>query len=222
MLKTLRFISLIIAVLMLFGLQAPAQSFPQNLPRSFHRLNLDFGGGVTPTLGVTGNNLNTGWNITGGGGYNFTKQFGVIGQFMWDGLGVPNSVIQMFGTPGANAHIWGFTLNPRIRFLTSHRLGFYIIGGPGYYHRVLNLTRPTTQLTDVYCPFFGYLVPTEIPSNQVIGTVEKVGWGWNAGGGITYKLGSGATRLFVEARYHQISTSPRKTEILPITFGIRW
>ena len=188
----------------------------------FTRWNFNFGGGFTPTLGQTNNSLHTGWNATGGGGYNFTRNFGLEFDTLYASLGVNSSVIQEFQVPGANSHIWGFNLNPIVRFRTSHRLGFYVLGGPGYYHRVVNFTQPTTSVVDLFDPFFGYLTPTPITTNQTIGTILKVGWGADAGAGFTYKLGSGGTRFFTEVRYHYISTQARATEIIPVTFGIRW
>jgi hypothetical protein len=203
-------------ILLLFGGQARAQT------NNFGRWNFDFGGGVTPVLGTANSKLNTGWNITGGGGYNFNDNFGIVAQVMYDGLGVNNSVIQEFQVPGANSHIWGFTLNPEVRFRTSHRLGAYVIGGGGYYRRVINFTQPTTEVVNIFDPFFGYFYPTEVAANQTIGTITKVGWGGNIGGGLTYKLGGGPARFFAEVRYHYIATQPRSIQILPITVGIRW
>ncbi len=216
MLRLLRPVLLASFVLLSFGVSVQAQT------TDFGRWNFDFGGGLTPTLSNTNVKLNSGWNLTGGGGYNFNDHFGVVAQVMYDGMGVNNSVIREFQVPGANSHIWGFTLNPEVRFRTSHRLGAYIIGGGGYYRRVVNFTQPTTEVVDIFDPFFGYFGPTLVPANQTIGTITKVGWGGNFGAGLTYKLGSGPARFFTEVRYHYIATQPRPTQILPITVGIRW
>ncbi|MGH9397718.1 MAG: outer membrane beta-barrel protein [Terriglobia bacterium] len=209
-----------LAVLILVFLCAAAQVFAQ--ATDVHKWNFDFGGGVTPTLNSTSQRLTTGWNFTVGGGYNFNSQIGVIGQIMYDGLGVSPSVLKEFDVPGANAHIWGFTLNPTVRFRTSDRLGFYLIGGPGYYQRTVNFTRPTSAIVTVFDPFFGFFYPVVIPAKVVIGRNTRVGWGGNIGAGITYKMGSHGAKLFTEVRYHYIATSERATQILPITFGIRW
>ena len=189
---------------------------------NFHRWSFEVGAGVTPTLGHTSDELGTGWNVIGGAGYNFNSRFGADLQVMYDGLGVNSSVLKEFSVPGANAHLWGFTLDPIVRFRTHHRLGFYITGGGGYYRRIVNFTRPTTAIVDVFDPFFGIIQPIVVPASQTIGTITRVGWGENIGGGFTYKLGDGHEKLFVEARYHHIETRPRSTDILPITVGIRW
>lgn len=187
----------------------------------FNRWTFDAGGGLTPTIGPIHRDLGTGWNIVAGGGYNLTKNFGAELQLMYDGLGVSPSVISEFAVPGANAHLWGYTLDPFVRFRTSQRLGFYFIGGGGYYRRILNFTEPTTQLEEVFDPFFGFQV-IPISSNQTIGTITRVGWGGNIGAGITYKLGDSGARFFTEVRYHYVDTYPAETEVLPITAGIRW
>ncbi len=105
---------------------------------------------------------------------NFTRHLGAELQVMYDGLGVNPSVIQEFAVPGANAHLWGFSLDPRARFKLSDRLGFYVIGGPVYYRRVLNVTQPTTEFVDIFDPFFGFQT-TAVAANQVIGTITRVG-----------------------------------------------
>lgn len=195
---------------------ALAQTYP------FHRLNLDLGAGVTPTLGTTNNELNTGWNIVGGAGFNFNRPFGVVLQVMYSSLGVNNSVLNEFDVPGADAHLWAFTLNPIIRLRNKDRVGFYVIGGPGYYRRVLNLTEPTIAIVTVFDPFFGIIAPVAFPANQIIGTITKVGWGGNIGAGITYRLRDSGAKLFAEVRYHHIGTNPKAMDILPVTFGVRW
>jgi hypothetical protein len=187
----------------------------------FNRWTFDVGGGVTPTLGAMNSRLGTGWNISGGGGMNFTRHLGTEFQVMYDGLGVNPSVLQEFAVPGANAHLWGFSLDPRARFRISDRLGIYVRGGPGYYRRVVNFTQPTTELITVFDPFFGFQsIP--IAADQVIGTITRVGWGGNIGAGLTYKLGDSGLKFFTEISFHYADTHPTATEVLPFTFGIRW
>lgn len=188
----------------------------------FHKWNLDLGAGVTPTLGSTSNRLTTGWNFVGGAGYNFAPPFGVTFQVVYDGLGVSNSVLKEFKVPGANAHVWGFTLDPMVRFRSSSRLGFYVIGGGGYYRRVVNFTQPTVAIEELFDPFFGIITPILVQAQETIGTITRVGWGGNIGAGATFRLGESGAKFFTEVRYHHIATGPRPTDLLPVTFGIRW
>ncbi|HLI29826.1 MAG TPA: outer membrane beta-barrel protein, partial [Terriglobia bacterium] len=134
----LRYSALILFIC--FGAQLKAQT------SNFHRWNFDFGGGVTPVAGYSSGQFNTGWNIVGGGGLNLTSHFGFAGQFMWDGLGVNQSVIKMFHVPSAAAHIWSLTLNPEVRFRSHRRVGFYVIGGGGFYRATIQFLQPTTEV----------------------------------------------------------------------------
>jgi hypothetical protein len=208
----------VLIVLTALGAQLNAQTNSPNT--DYRKLTIAAGAGVTIPAGPISNHLSTGWNITGGAGYYFTRNFAVIPELTYTGLGVQNSFIKALGAPGANSHIWAWTLNPEVRFRTSKRLGFYLIGGPGYYRRILNLTTPT-QVSSYYLGYFGYY-PITYTANQTISTVERVGWGGNAGVGFTYKLGWAGAKLFGEVRYHYASTYPRKTQFIPITFGISW
>jgi hypothetical protein len=188
----------------------------------FHRWNFDIGAGATPTLGKTNNELDTGWNVQGGAGFNLNRYLGVTAQVLYTGLGVNRSVIREFNVPGADAHIWGFTLNPVLRINPEGRLGVYFIGGGGYYRRVVNFTEPTLQTTLVFDPFFGIITPVTFQAKAIIGTLTRVGWGGNIGEGITLRVGQGGAKLFVETRFHYISTQSEATKILPITVGVTW
>lgn len=209
---------LLLVGLTTLGAQLNAQT--NSTDPTYRKWTVVAGAGVTIPTGPISNSLSNGWNITGGAGYYFTRNFAVIPELTYSGLGVQNSVIQSLGVPGANSHIWAWTLNPEVRFRTSKRLGFYLIGGPGYYRRILNLTAPIIQ-SGYAGGYYGYY-PVQYVTNQNISTIERVGWGANAGGGFTYKLGWAGAKLFGEVRYHYASTYPRKTEFIPITFGISW
>jgi len=42
-------------------------------------------------------------------------EFGVAGQFMYNGLGVSRGVLQEFSVPDGNANVWSITAEPRRR-----------------------------------------------------------------------------------------------------------
>jgi hypothetical protein len=44
----------------------------------------------------------------------------------------------------------------------------------------------------------------------------------NIGGGLSFRLGRGRTRVFAEARYDHMYTQPIATEFVPVIFGLRW
>ena len=123
--------------------------------------------------------------------------------------------------PGANSHVWSITAEPRIRFSPDNRIDPYIVGGVGYYRRVVQFTRPTLQPALIFDPFFGFFQGL-IPADQVLGTITRNGVGGNAGAGFEINLGSYNTKFFTEARYVYGATGAMPTRMVPVTFGIRW
>jgi len=48
------------------------------------------------------------------------------------------------------------------------------------------------------------------------------GFGFNVGSGVTYRVGASHLKVFAEARYHHAYPSQIDTQVVPVTFGIRW
>jgi hypothetical protein len=48
------------------------------------------------------------------------------------------------------------------------------------------------------------------------------GFGFNAGAGITFRLGESRAKFYTEARYHHAYHSGIDTQVIPLTFGIRF
>jgi hypothetical protein len=187
----------------------------------WHHYNFNFGGGVTPMVGADASRLNTGWNFVAGGGYNFTRSLGIVGEYMVNQSGVSNRVLQQLNVPGGSGNIWSLTANPTLRINPNGRFGGYLIGGGGLYTRTVEFTRPTTAAVDFFDPWFGFGTAF-VPANQVIGSVTRRAAGWNAGGGLTFGLGNMGAKLYTEARYHWADTAGRPIQIIPVTIGLRW
>jgi hypothetical protein len=165
-------------LLLLFVIRSDAQENTQ-----WHHYNLNFGGGVTPPAGADSKRLDTGWNFVAGGGYNFTRNIGIVGEYMVNQMDVSSSVLRQLNVPGGTGTIWSITANPTIRFNPNGRVGAYLIGGGGLYTRTIEFTRPTTAAVDFFDPWFGLFGTAFIPADQVIGTFTRRAGGWNAGGG---------------------------------------
>jgi hypothetical protein len=58
--------------------------------------------------------------------------------------------------------------------------------------------------------------------NIVTGSTSADAFGENIGGGVTYRLGEGGLNFYTEFRYHHASYHKVSTNIIPLTFGIRW
>jgi hypothetical protein len=188
----------------------------------WHHYNFNVGGGVTPPAGATSGRLDTGWNFVAGGGYNFTRAFGVVGEYMVNQMDVSSSVLRQLNVPGGTGTIWSLTANPMIRFNPNGRFGGYLIGGGGWYTRTVEFTRPTTAAVTFFDPWFGIFGTTFIPVNQVIGSITRRAGGWNAGGGLTFAIGTTGAKIYTEARYHWADTDNRPIQIIPVTIGLRW
>lgn len=213
-------LALICAILAGLSAVLPAQTQNNNDPQ--HHLTFNFGGGVTPTVGDISQRLNTGWNMVGGAGWNFTDHFTVDGEFQYNGLGLDDSVLREFNVPDGNAHVWSFTVNPILRIHPEKRLGGYVIGGVGLYHRLIQFTRPTVAQQLVFDPFFGFFFPVLVPADVNLGTFTSNAFGINAGGGVTFKLPNSDAKIYLESRYHWANTRNTPVQIVPVTVGIRW
>jgi hypothetical protein len=176
-----------------------------------------FGGGLTVPVGGAANDLTTSYRFMVGGGYNFSKKFGVMAQFDYDHFGLPGKVIAnqqalyaslqiidpSTGTSidvsglDANSHIWSLTLNPTFTVVQGEQSSAYVVVGGGYYRKTVNFTLPTTG---AYCDYYGFCY--QVTSNENFDSYSNNSLGINGGLGYTYKLSRFSNaKLFAEARY---------------------
>ncbi len=180
------------------------------------------GAGFTTPTYHTGTALDTGWNFQAQAGINlFRAHLGLVGEFMYTDMGINSATLNALEFPGGSTKIWAFTGDPVIRFNPNGKVDFYLIGGPGIYHRHVEFTQPTIATFTGFDPFFGVFYPIAVPANQVLLSYDANKLGVNGGGGFNFHLGSGHAKFFAEARYHQMFTN-RPTSFLPVTFGFRW
>jgi hypothetical protein len=187
-------------------------------------VSVNIGGGFSPAVGRISRRLDNGWNITGGVAYNVPRSpFSIGAQFLYNGLGVNRTTLDLVGAPNGDANVWAITAEPRLRIPTgSSSFHPYVVGGVGYYRRAVHFTQPAILPVTVFDPFFGIAFPTLIGTNQVIREVVRSGIGGNLGGGFSIGLGRYGASIFTEARYHYASTGAVPTRLIPVTFGIRF
>jgi opacity protein-like surface antigen len=212
--------SLLIALLScgLFNYLAPSAR-AQGL--DFHRFDAHLAGGFTEPTGDFGQHLDTGWHITGGGGFNINRFLGIDLNVLYTESGINRTTLTALNQPDGNTHTWAFTLDPVVRFPLGSRASFYLTGGGGYFRRTIEFTKPTTALVTFFDPWFGF-GQSFIPTNQVLGRFSKSSGGYDAGAGLTFKLGSNGASFYTEARYYYAPTEPTATEFVPVSFGLRW
>ncbi len=177
------------------------------------RLNVNAGGGYTRSVGESDGRLSSGWNVTVGAGYNFNEPFGIVGEYSYNGLGVSDSAFRVLGLNEGKANVISLTANPTYRFGTRSTVGGYVIGGGGAYRRSVDFSKPTFATIVVVDPWWGYSGVGVIPTGTVLGSVSTWAGGWNAGGGVTFRLGGSDTRFYAEFRYHRAYTRNSNTEL---------
>lgn len=188
-----------------------------------HKFNVSAGGGFTVPNGRSGMYLNTGWNIDFRGGYNLSQYFLADLDFAFNRSDLSNLALARAGQPGGYANVWSLTFAPIVQLTPRSRVGVYLIGGAGLYHRGLNFTQPATFTTIACDPFFGYCYPVTATGNQVVASYSTYKFGYNAGAGLEFKIRQTGLKAFAEARYNEMFTTHGKNlTYTPVTFGIRW
>jgi opacity protein-like surface antigen len=214
-------------------------------------LNVGFGV-IFPTSDLK-NDFNAGWNGTIGVTFNVNEKLGFLVDYTYDRMNGPSKTISVTSNPIAGAVTNGvIDSNHQMHVVTfdavykatskDSPVGGYILGGGGYYHRIVQLTSPSVGFTSICDPFWYVCYPIAVPVTQIIGDRSSNDFGINFGGGITF---GHEAKFYVEARYHYVigkditpSTSnlpstaaavancssgcSTSASYFPIIFGIRW
>ena len=199
-----------VTALILFSLSGLPQVVAQG--KDYSKFTINGGVGLSSPLGKGGDTLNTGYIVTVGGGYNFSKRLGVLAEYDYSHLGVEQSAADKLANKGtndqvtANGRVWAFTGNSIMHLNRPGKVDFYGIAGAGVYQRRIGLSVTTTKSTGATTASF---------------TKISTAFGINFGGGVTFEVGKGF-KGYVEARYHHAFTEDAHTQLFPISVGIRW
>lgn len=189
----------------------------------------DVGGGFNAPIGNDAKSdeggpfITWGGNLTAGAGVRFSRYFSLLGQFQFIDNKLPGKFIAEAGAgaTNGNTHIISITADPVIDLFPRSANSIYLTGGGGYYHKSTNFS------VQVCCDFYGY--PVAINTNSFSSNQP----GGSFGLGYTRRLGGAyndsGMKLFAETRYLYINT-PRvgevnglgRTELIPVTVGVRW
>ncbi len=187
---------------------------------------------LTAPLSPTSQYVHWGWGVTAGAGYNFDRRNALIGEFMWNSLYPTSQVLQplqiALNTNKLNGHGNLFALTGGYKFeLRGRSMGTYVILGGGWYYRTASLSRPVPDGTTIGCipawVWWGYTCSsglvvtdlTEVHSNSSA-------LGANGGVGLTFRVGEAPYRMYVEGRYHFAPTNSISTQLVVVTWGIRY
>ncbi|HEY3625050.1 MAG TPA: hypothetical protein VGL00_02165 [Terracidiphilus sp.] len=192
-----------------------------NGKRSGRQWAFEAGGGFNAPIGNDIPYITWGGNFTVGGGLHLSPVFSILGEYQFIADKLPGALVAAGGGDTGNAHIQSITVAPVIDLFPKHSTSVYLTGGGGWYHKSTNWN------VLVGYDFYGYPVyatANSFSSNQ---------GGLNFGFGFSHRLGGvygdGTAKLFAEARYLWIDTPPLgepnglgRTELIPVTFGVRW
>ena len=199
------------------------------------KLAIEAGGGFDTSVGNTTSYVNSGWDLTFGGGMHFSHGLAVLAEYQFMSDGLPTAIINEAGSQGGNVHLWSLTVDPVYDIWPKASNGIYVTGGGGFYRKV---TIFTVQQQQQYCYYFycgtGY-------ANATAGHFSSNQGGFNVGAGYRHKFtgmyGDGRMEVYAEVRYVDaftpaiIGKSPNGlgnttigagTRLLPINFGIRY
>jgi hypothetical protein len=199
--------------------------------------HLAFEAGAGPTAPI-GNDVKDGfdtwgYNVTVGGGWNFSKRFGALLEYQFDKQKIPGSTLTTLAidsgstTPlGGNINTWSFTVDPIIYQPFTKSFGGYVTGGGGFYRKVTNFTAPELEEECIYFCYVGYVPTTVAHSSSNQGGLNfGVGFYWKAFGE------DSNAKLYAETRYIWVdspvaSSSDQFGEgtegLIPVTLGIRF
>ncbi len=201
------------------GIAFAGSAAAQNVPRFMFKL----GGGFTEPVRNTDGRLDIGFNMGAGVGVNFAPWLGIMGEFGFNDLNLSSTALSAAGMPGGSTRIYSVTANPVVRFNPRGRFDAYLTGGGGFYRRTVEFTEPSVGTVTAFDPFYGVFYPIDVPVTNVLSSVSQNKGGLNGGGGVSFRIrGDSNTKIFAEARYHYLFTTPVRTTILPVTFGFSW
>jgi hypothetical protein len=196
------------------------------------KVNTNIGGVVSVPMNPTARFVHLGWGTNVGIGYNFHPRNSVIGEFMWNRVyataGAIDPIRNALGSRKVNGTADVFAVTGNYRYeLRGRLLGTYLIGGGGWYHRAASLSTKIPSGTVAVCnpiyTWWGYNCAGGIvSSDKTLASAHSNAFGGNGGVGFTWRVGEAPYRLYVEARYHYAPNTHFNTELIPITFGIRY
>ena len=197
------------------------------------KLNTNLAFTLTAPLNPMSSFVNVGGGFVAGAGFNVNRRNAFVGEFMWNRLGAADSAIapiqQALGTRdiSGNADIFAVTGNYRFE-LQGKTTGIYFIGGAGWYRRSASITTHVATGSSIQCnrtwEWWGYLCTSgTVISDQTLASSTSDALGMNGGIGITFKKADEPRyRFYMEARYHYAPTKNVKTQLIPITIGMRF
>jgi opacity protein-like surface antigen len=200
---------------------AAVPAHAQDYDQGHNRLLISVGGGLGYPQGNLNSFVNSSGSFAAGAGYSFSRYVGVESEYFWQDLPVNDRFKQLLKTPNVRAQLYAWTFNPIVRVPLGRKFGMYVIGGIGWYHR---LGEEITPAVGVICdPYWSWWYGCVIGSVDIATKSRgRSAFGENVGVGFTYRVGESHLKIYTEVRYHWASYNNVSTQVMPITFGVRW
>jgi opacity protein-like surface antigen len=198
--------------------------------QAYQRLRWDIGIGGNLTQGTTSQYLDNGWTLEGGVTWFPAEQsvlglrldvsysrFGATNQFVYRSAQEANTQID-----DGVGRIWGGDADLVLDMPLGARTHGYLLAGIGTYQRQIEL-RQTVRASGYFCdPWWGVCGLGFAPFDSVVSrTTTATHFAWNAGAAVEFSLDP-TTSLFIEARFLRINPAQERTELVPITVGLRF
>ena len=149
------------------------------------KVSVAVGAGFTTPVGRTSSMTDTGWNISGGVGYNFSPYLGAMVDLGYNSLGISSPTLNNLGFGGGNLSVFSVTLNPIVHLMPKSSTDIYVTGGGGYYHQNQDFTQPGIANGFGFDPFFGFY-PYQTGVNVVVASYSVNKPGIDFGAGISF------------------------------------
>jgi hypothetical protein len=203
-----------------------------DVPEDNPRGNVHLGTPIVIPLNPAARAVHLGWGFNVGGGYNFTRQHGLVGDFTWNDLLPTNEALAKLrvalGDPSLHASVNTTSLSGNYRYeLRGRNLGTYFIGGAGLFYRHTSISKEVITGSTTQCePGFIWwglnCTSGTVTENQTVGSWSATGPGYNGGVGFTFRVGEPPYRVYAESRYYYAPNSRINTQLINISFGIRY
>ena len=184
-----------------------------------------FGGGIGTPLNPTSNFAGLSGTFEAGAGYNLDRHQSIVGQFMWQGLPPNRRALLPLSTINVSNNLYSLTAN-YVYQVSGARFGGYFIGGGGWYYRYAQLKNNVVVPGTVCQPAFtwwGYVCEGGfVAAENTVATRGNSAFGGNGGVGFTIRLSDTDVKFFTEARYHYAGTRGVSTQVIPVSFGVRF
>jgi Outer membrane protein beta-barrel domain len=195
----------------------------------FGPISFNVGGALSLPVSQTADRFDPGAGFTAGITFSPVPMIGIQAEYLFSYYNADGDVLAGSNLDGNMTMQYG-DLNLVVRPITRSRFGFYILGGPGIYHRNAEVTQFDGVGAATYCdPLLFFCYPTAVPVSTVIGSQSSTDFGLNGGVG-AYAVLTPPLRLYLEARYHFIwgpsFTTPNGTQrssdgqFIPIVLGL--